>query len=53
MKYISLFFLYAAVTFAADFITGQAARLVIGQVTFTQQDANSSDTIVGGVGGLA
>jgi uncharacterized protein (TIGR03437 family) len=53
MKYISLFFLCAAVTFADDFTTGQAARLVIGQVTFTQQDSNSSDTIVGGVSGLA
>lgn len=53
MKYIPLFFLCAAVTFADDFTTGQAARLVIGQVTFTQQDSNSSDTIVGGVSGLA
>jgi uncharacterized protein (TIGR03437 family) len=53
MKYISLFFLCAAVTCADDFTTGQAARLVIGQVTFTQQDSNSSDTIVGGVSGLA
>jgi len=38
---------------AADFTTGQAARLVIGQTTFTSQDPNSSDTIVGGVSGLA
>ena len=53
MKYISLFLLCAAVTFADDFITGQAARLVIGQVTFTQQDSNSSDTVLGGVSGLA
>src|SRR5450432_2349328 len=53
MNCISAFFLCAAVTFAADFTTGQAARLVIGQITFTQQDTNSSDTIVGGVSGLA
>src|ERR1700736_5068694 len=53
MKCISAIFLSAAVTFAADFTTGQAARLVIGQVTFTQQDSNSSDTIVGAVSGLA
>jgi uncharacterized protein (TIGR03437 family) len=38
---------------AADFTTGQAARLVIGQTTFTSQDPNSSNTIVGGVSGLA
>jgi phage tail sheath gpL-like len=53
MKFISAFFLFAAAAFADDFITGQAARAVIGQVTFTQQDTNSSDTIVGGVSGLA
>ncbi|MBZ5724282.1 MAG: hypothetical protein LAP87_04735 [Acidobacteriia bacterium] len=35
------------------FTTGQAARLVIGQTTFTSADSNSSDTIVGGVSGLA
>jgi hypothetical protein len=39
--------------FAADFTTGQAARLVIGQQTFTSQDSNSSDTILGGASGLA
>src|SRR5438105_14195970 len=53
MKCISAFFFCAAVTLAADFTTGQAARLVIGQRTFTDQDANSSDTIVGAVSGLA
>src|SRR5947209_10571489 len=53
MKGISVFFLCAAAACAADFTTGQAARLVIGQRTFTDQDSNSSDTIVGGVSGLA
>jgi hypothetical protein len=38
---------------AADFTNGQAARLVIGQTTFTSEDPNSSDTIVGGMSGLA
>src|SRR5512135_3232953 len=52
MKCISILFLCAA-SFAADFTTGQAARLVIGQPTFTSQDSNSSDTVVGGVSGLA
>src|SRR6516162_1078255 len=53
MKYISLFILSAAVVCAADFTTGQAARLVIGQPTFTAQDPNSSDTTLGGASGLA
>ena len=38
---------------AADFTTGQAARLVIGQQTFTSQDSNSSDSVLGGASGLA
>jgi hypothetical protein len=38
---------------AADFVTGQGARLVIGQTTFTSQTAGASDTLLGGVGGLA
>ena len=61
MKCTSVFFLCAAVALcaavvfgqSAGFTTGQAARLVIGQTTFTSQDSNSSDTIVGGVSGLA
>ncbi|HEY1341992.1 MAG TPA: hypothetical protein VGF59_30980, partial [Bryobacteraceae bacterium] len=53
MKCIPVFLLLAAGGFAADFATGQAARLVIGQQTFTAQDPSSSDTIVGGVSGLA
>jgi uncharacterized protein (TIGR03437 family) len=53
MKCISVLILCAAAMSAADFTTGQAARLVIGQTTFTSQDPNSSDTIIGGVSGLA
>jgi len=55
MKCISGIFLCAATLFgqAASFTNGQAARLVIGQPTFTSQDSNSSDTVVGGVSGLA
>ncbi len=53
MKCISVFILCAAAMSAADFTNGQAARLVIGQTTFTSQDPNSSDTIIGGVSGLA
>ena len=53
MKCISVIILCAAAMSAADFTNGQAARLVIGQTTFTSQDPNSSDTIVGGISGLA
>ena len=53
MKCILVFFLGAAAVFADDFTTGQAARLVIGQETFTSQDAASSDTVLGGVSGIA
>jgi len=38
---------------AADFRTGQAARLVIGQRTFTEAAPTASQTTLGGVGGLA
>jgi len=53
MKCISIFLCFAASVCAADFTTGQAARLVIGQHTFTSQDSNSSDTILGAASGLA
>jgi uncharacterized protein (TIGR03437 family) len=53
MKCIWVFLFGVAALNAADFTTGQAARLVIGQTTFTSQDPNSSDTILGGVSGLA
>jgi uncharacterized protein (TIGR03437 family) len=53
MKCIPVFLLAAAALCAADFTTGQAARLVIGQETFTSQDTNSSDTILGSPSGLA
>src|SRR5215467_9484986 len=56
MKGIFLFLLSAAAIVAqpqVDFIEGQAARLVIGQPTFTAQDSNSSDTVLGAASGLA
>src|SRR5690242_1921677 len=57
MKCISvfLFSMTAAALFGQtpNFTNGQAARLVIGQTTFTSQDTNSSDTILGGASGLA
>src|SRR5580658_2209874 len=35
MKWIFAFFIVGAASFASDFATGQAARLVIGQSSFT------------------
>ena len=53
MKGISVFILLAASGQAADFITGQAARLVIGQQSFTAANPNSSNTVIGGASGIA
>ena len=53
MKCISVFLLLAAGAAAQNFVTGQAARLVIGQTTFTSQDPNSSDTVLGAISGIA
>ena len=53
MKFFGVLLLAAGTSFAAEFTTGQAARLVIGQTTFTAQASGASDTLVGGVGGLA
>src|SRR5215471_14237194 len=50
---VSLLLIAAAAASTADFTTGQAARIVIGQKTFTAEDPVSSDTTVGGVSGLA
>ncbi|MEO8026547.1 MAG: hypothetical protein ABI823_08735 [Bryobacteraceae bacterium] len=52
-KLLSLFLLPAAMLCAADYITGQAARIVIGQSTFTASDETTSDKTVGGAGGVA
>jgi hypothetical protein len=53
MKCISLLLMGAVAVSAADFTTGQAARLVIGQETFTSQDTNSSAAVLGADGGVA
>jgi len=53
MKFFAVLLLAANSTFAATFTTGQAARLVIGQKTFTEQAEGASDTVLGGVGGVA
>jgi hypothetical protein len=53
MKCIGLFFLGAAVACAADFTTGQAARAVLGQETFTAQNDQPSASVLGGASGIA
>jgi uncharacterized protein (TIGR03437 family) len=58
MKHLGVLFLCLGTAFAAepaaDFLTGQAARMTIGQTTFTSQlFGNPSAYQVGGVDGLA
>ncbi|MGA8923764.1 MAG: hypothetical protein WB682_11515, partial [Candidatus Dormiibacterota bacterium] len=53
LKYCALFSLCAGATFAQQFVTGQAARLVLGQTSFTSQNFGASDTLLGGAGGIA
>ena len=53
LKYLTFISLCAGMSCAADFITGQAARAVLGQPTFTAQLSGASDTAFGGIGGLA
>jgi len=38
---------------AADFLTGQAARAVVGQTFFSAQNTGATNTVIGAVGGLA
>jgi hypothetical protein len=53
MKSITLVLLAAVAASAADFTTGQAARLVIGQSTFTEGEQGAGQNLIGGVGGVA
>jgi uncharacterized protein (TIGR03437 family) len=54
MKCIPVFLLSATAVFAQTFVSGQAARLVVGQPNgFTAQDTNSSNTTIGGASGIA
>jgi len=53
LKYLTYLTLCAGMSCAADFMTGQAARAVIGQPTFTAQVSGTSATVFGGIGGLA
>ncbi len=53
LKYCAVFSLCAGVGLAADYMTGQAARAVLGQTTFTSQASGASNLLMGGVGGVA
>ncbi len=56
MKYcaaVALFLVSTTILPAQDFLTGQAARVVLGQPTFTSQDPGASERLLGGSGGVA
>src|SRR5271155_5289857 len=53
LKYCAVFSLCAGVGLGADYLTGQAARAVIGQTTFTSQASGATNMLMGGVGGIA
>jgi len=56
LKYCAVLSLCAAIACSADFVTGQGARVVIGQATFTAQDDGNGgvyQALLGAAGGLA
>jgi uncharacterized protein (TIGR03437 family) len=53
LKYCAIFSLWAGVSLASDFLTFQAARVVIGQRTFTAQDSGAGNTVMGSASGIA
>ena len=53
MKYFALSLALVGAISAAEFRTGQAARAVIGQETFTRQKAGASAQLLGAVSGVA
>src|SRR5688500_4685521 len=53
MKFLAFLLASGTVLCAVQFMTGQAARVVIGQGTFTRQEPGASETLLGAVGGLA
>ena len=53
LKYCALFSLCAGLGLAQQFVTGQAARLVVGQTSFTSQNAGASNTLLGAAAGIA
>lgn len=53
LKYCAFFSLCAGLGLSQTFITGQGARLVIGQTTFTSQNNGATNQILGSISGLA
>jgi hypothetical protein len=53
MKYLSLLFLTFWTASGQEFLTGQAARMTIGQVTFTEQNETPTQYVLGAVDGVA
>ena len=53
VKYLGLWLACAAIAPSAEFFNGQAARMLIGQKTFTAQQPGTTADTLGGVGGLA
>src|SRR6185437_8129266 len=53
LKYCAVLSLCAGLGLAGDYVTGQGARLVLGQQTFTSQIFGTSNTVIGSAGGLA
>src|SRR5438132_2193643 len=55
MKYFSAILVTALATCAsaADFTSGQSARMVIGQPTFPAQMSGASNVLLGAAGGVA
>lgn len=50
LKYCAALSLCAGLSLAGDFVTGQAARMVIGQSTFTAQNSGGASGAYGGSG---
>ena len=53
MKFLAALLLCLAPAFCADLVSGEAARAVIGQPTFTAQNGSSPASSLGGAGGVA
>lgn len=53
LKYCAFFSLWAGLGLASDYMTYQAARLVIGQTTFTSQNSGATNTLLGSGSGIA
>jgi len=53
LKLCAVFSLCAGLTLGGDYFTNQAARLVIGQTTFTSQNSGADSITLGALSGLA